>query len=485
MKQRPLACMRGSRLPLAVLILCLIQPLMDVSSYWTGFAGVNNIITLVLRLCVLVAVVAAGFYLSHRKWVYYVTVGVLLLLTVGHCVVCAYYGYQDLLGDVTNLIRIYHMPLITLAFVTFIRHDERCLAAVKQGMLGGFALIVLVELIATLTHTDPHTYANKGIGVLGWFTLPSAQSAILSMVVPIAVICVTERKKYHPAFVAVIGVFGFGALYFFATSLSYAALLGCAFGLALSCLVIKKTRGEKTGRAAAVFAAFGVAALLLVGVSPMTANDIKAAENARLKQEDILALVQADREEALEAGLSGTELEVASLKSAYEKYLPGVTGRFGLERTAEYYGYTTDVVNLSNTRLQKQSYSLMLLQDQPLARLFGLELYDLTHADVTYDAENDFHGIYYLCGGAGLVLMLAFVGYFLFRVVRALVLDFKGVFTFSAAGFGIAMICGLAHAYFTAGVLRRPNSNFYLGVIFAVIYILSERTVRKTEENEK
>ena len=128
---------------------------------------------------------------------------------------------------------------------------------------------------------------------------------------------------------------------------------------------------------------------------------------------------------------------------------------------------------------------LRFRKDQPLARLFGLELYDLTHADVTYDAENDFHGIYYLCGGAGLVLMLAFVGYFLFRVVRALVLDFKGVFTFSAAGFGIAMICGLAHAYFTAGVLRRPNSNFYLGVIFAVIYILSERTVRKTEENEK
>jgi len=217
----------------------------------------------------------------------------------------------------------------------------------------------------------------------------------------------------------------------------------------------------------------------------MTANNEKVAENARLKQEDILALVSADREQALADGLTGDELETASLKSAYEKYLPGVTGRFGLERTAEYYGYTTDVVNLSNTRLQKQSYNMMLLQDQPLARLFGLELHDLTYARITYDAENDFHGMYFLCGGVGLALMLAFVGYFLFRIVRALVLDFKGVFTFSAAGFGIAMICGLAHAYFTAGVLRRPNSNFYLGVIFAVIYILSGRKTRKIGENEE
>jgi len=485
MERKPLARDARSGLPLLVMVVCLIQPLMDIFSYWTSSAGVNNIITLILRLCLLVAVVTAGFCLSERKWIYYATVGGLLLLTVGHCAVCAYYGYQDLLGDVTNLVRIYHMPLITLSFATFIRRDERCLTAVKRGMLGAFGLIILVEILATLTHTDPHTYANKGIGVLGWFTLPSAQSSILSMVIPVAILCVAEWKKFHPIFTAGIGIAGFGVLYLFATRLSYAALLGCAFGLAVSCLIIKLTRREHSGRAAVVFAALGIVALLLAGGSPMTANNEKVAENARLKQEDILALVSADREQALADGLTGDELETASLKSAYEKYLPGVTGRFGLERTAEYYGYTTDVVNLSNTRLQKQSYNMMLLQDQPLARLFGLELHDLTYARITYDAENDFHGMYFLCGGVGLALMLAFVGYFLFRIVRALVLDFKGVFTFSAAGFGIAMICGLAHAYFTAGVLRRPNSNFYLGVIFAVIYILSGRKTRKIGENEE
>ena len=120
-----------------------------------------------------------------------------------------------------------------------------------------------------------------------------------------------------------------------------------------------------------------------------------------------------------------------------------------------------------------------------MARLFGLELYDLTYDDITYDAENDFHGVYYLCGWAGLILVIAFIGYFLVRIVYALVKDFKGCFTISAAGFGIALICGLAHAYFTAGVLRRPNSNFYLAVILAAVYIMSTVKSNHKEQKEK
>lgn len=484
MDRKPFARAIQSRLPLLVFILCMIQPVMDVLSYWLDVAGADNTITLLLRLLVLVATVLAGFVLSRRKWIYFLLCGVLILLAAGHAAVCLYYGYQDPVGDLTNQVRIYQMPLTVLSFITFFRRDEKCLNAVKWGFLGSFGVMVVVELLATVTQTDPHTYANKGIGVLGWFLTTSAQSAILSMVIPVAILCVLEWKQHHPLFSAGIGVLGLGVLYLFATRLTYAALLGCAFGLAASCLLIKVLHKKPYGKTAAVFAALGIVAVLLTGLSPMAANNEKVAENAALKQEDILQLVAQDRAAAEAEGLTGTELETAALKSAYEKYLPGVTGRFGLERTAEYYGYTTDVVNLSNTRLQKQSYSLMLLQDQPLSRVFGLELHDLTYDDVTYDAENDFHGIYFLCGGVGLALMIAFIGFFLLRIAVVLVKDFKAYFTLPAAAFGIALICGLAHAYFTAGVLRRPNSNFYLGVLLAAVYVLSAAggTKRDTEE---
>lgn len=473
MKQNSLARVLQPRLPRLVLILCLIQPVMDVLSYWMDKAGMDNTVTLLLRLCVLALIVLTGACLSRRRWIYMAAAGVLVLLTGTHVAVCLYYGYQDPIADLTNLVRIYQLPLTTLAFITYFRCDQRSLDAAKLGFLGCLAIIVAVELLATVTATDPHTYANKGVGVLGWFMTPNVQSSILSMIVPVAIVCVLERKKLHPLWTAGAGLVGFGVLYLFATRLSYAALLGCAFGLAVSCVIIKLVRKEQAGRAAAIFAVLGLAAILLAGVSPMEANNRMVAENAERKQADILTLVEQDTEAAQAMGLTGQELQTAALKSAYEKYIPGVVGRFGLERTAEYYSYTTHVSDLSNTRLQRQSYNLMLMEDQPLARWFGLELGDLTYDGATYDAENDFHGIYFLCGLAGLVLMIVFVACFLVRIVIALVKDFKGRFTLSAAGFGIALICGLAHAYFTAGVLRRPNSNFYLAVILAAVYALT------------
>lgn len=481
MKQNALARRLQPQLPRMVLVLCLLQPVMDVLSYWVETAGMDNRITLVLRLAMLAFIVASGFLMARRKWIYGAVIGVLVLLTIGHSAVCWYYGYQDPVHDLTNLMRIYQLPLVTMAFITLLKRNERCLDALKQGFLGSLGIIILVELLATVTATDPHTYANKAIGILGWFLTPSAQSAIVSMIVPVAIVCVLERKAFKPGYAAGIGLVGLAVLYLFATRLSYAALLGCAFGLAGSCLILKLVKKAPAGKAAAAFAVLGLAALLLVNVSPMQANNDKVAENARLKQEDILALVEADTAEAQAAGLTGDALKTAGLKSTYEKYLPGVTGRFGLERTAEYYDYTTRVSDLSNTRLQKQSYNLLLLEEQPLARWFGLELNDLIYDGVTYDAENDFHGIYFLCGGVGLLLLIAFIGWFLIRIVRALVKDFKGSFTITAAGFGIALICGLAHAYFTAGVLRRPNSNFYLAVILAAVYVL---TVVKPKSKE-
>lgn len=479
MQERSLNSILQRHLPNIVLILCLMQPILDVLSYWLVHSGVGNTFSLLLRFCVLAFLVLSGFLLSERKWVYLVTAGVLLLLTAGHVLVCVHYGYDAPFSDLTNLIRIYQFPLTGLVFVTYLRRNEECLQAVERGFLGNLGIIFLVGILATVTGTDPHTYANKGVGMLGWFMTPSAQSAILSMLVPVAVVFVAERKKLRPGYVAGVGAIGFGVLYLFATRLSYAALLGCAFCLAAVCLVLKKMKKIHSGRAAAVFAAFGVAAILLAGVSPMKMNNEKVAANAVLKQQDIDAMVAADRLAAEAEGLTGEELELAALRSAYEKYLPGVTGRFGLERAAEYYGYSTDMNEICNARLQKRAYCTFMMEEQPLARIFGLELTDMTFDAATYDAENDVHGVYFLCGWVGLVLLLCLLLILALWILRALVRDFKSFFTLKTAGFGIALVCGLAHAYFTAGVLRRPNSNFYLAVIAAVLYCLAETNLKR------
>ena len=41
------------RLPLFVLLLCIVQPVMDVAGYWQQTFGISNAVTMVLRMVLL------------------------------------------------------------------------------------------------------------------------------------------------------------------------------------------------------------------------------------------------------------------------------------------------------------------------------------------------------------------------------------------------------------------------------------------------
>jgi hypothetical protein len=102
----------------------------------------------------------------------------------------------------------------------------------------------------------------------------------------------------------------------------------------------------------------------------------------------------------------------------------------------------------------------------------------------TYDAENDLHGIYFLCGWVGLRMLFAVLLFLAACILVPLFRKFREKFSISVAGFGAALVCGLAHAYFTAGVLRRPNSSFYLACILAVLFCEMRAAAVKREKDE-
>ena len=462
-------------LPRAVLCLCLVQPLMDVLSYWLDVFKVGNTLTLALRMALLAAITAGGFFLSRRKGAYLALAGVLAVYAGLHCFFCLQRGYADPVGDITNLIRICQLPLTTFAFVTFFRREPGCRDAARRGFLWAMLAVLAVELLSVVTGTNPYTYPNKSVGILGWFYFANAQSAILSMIVPVSIAyCMEKCEKRRLLFLAVT-VAGFGMLYAFATRLAFASLVGCALMFCAAAAILWKLREKKLLFPLLTFALCTLIAVAALPLSPMAENARRTDATGAQKAADIAALVAADRAAAEAAGLSGDALELASLQSAYEKYLPGPTGRFGLERTAKAYAYSARVEDLNDLRREKLTYCRMLLEDSPLsARIFGLELAEMTWDGIVYDVENDFHGICYLCGYAGLALLIAFLLCIFAGAARALITDFPAVFNEANVGWAAAFCCGIAHAYFTAGVLRRPNTTFFLGVVLAGLWICTD-----------
>lgn len=242
MKQVSVSDRLAARLPQIVLILCLIQPCLDVVSFWLTQAGFANTITLLLRLALLGGMVLLGFLLSQRRRYYYLLAGVLLLYTAAHALACIRKGYQDPVSDLTNLIRIYQLPLTTLAFITYLRREPKCLAAIQRSFFLCLLLIAAVEVVSAVTNTNPYTYPNKSVGLLGWFYFANSQSAILSVLVPVAIVYSAEKSRCSPIVVFLISFLSLGMLYFFATRLAFAALLSTGAGLVLTFLILKRTQ---------------------------------------------------------------------------------------------------------------------------------------------------------------------------------------------------------------------------------------------------
>ena len=71
-------------LPKFLMILLILQPLMDILSFWTDRLGMSNTITLLLRFAVFAVVCVRGFVTSSRKKVYGIAIaGLGMLATTG------------------------------------------------------------------------------------------------------------------------------------------------------------------------------------------------------------------------------------------------------------------------------------------------------------------------------------------------------------------------------------------------------------------
>lgn len=450
-------------LPQWIVILFVAQPVMDVLSYWLDVWGWGNTVSLLLRFLVLAGTTLLGFGLSRNKKAYLLLCAALALLAAGHIWACAAVGYADPIYDLTNFVRVAQIPLFVFCFVTFLRESgEAGYRAVERGFAANFALIVAVELLSAATGTNPYTYADKEIGLLGWFNIPSPQSAILSALVPVFLMLVIRRRR--ALWTAAAVTVSFGVLYLFSTRLTYFAIFVCAAGLILVLLLSRRW----DSRTAVVLLAGAVICGAGFFVSPMYRNQAEHQEIVREKQQradELIAQAEA------EYGTTAEQSPELCLLPVYEEHLGGLVDRFGAQRVMREYDYSRDAERLSGWREMKITYCRLLMQDTGWpAVLFGMELSDMVWDGETYDVENDFHGVFFLYGAAGLAAFALFLLYFAWLIVSAMARDFSRYVTLEAGAFGISLCLLLVHVYCTAGVLRRPNASFYLSVVLAVIY---------------
>ncbi|MBP3633482.1 MAG: O-antigen ligase family protein [Oscillospiraceae bacterium] len=458
------------KLPWYVFALVLFQPVLDCISFWLTRLELGNSLTLVLRLGVLAVTALLGFVLSRRKWVYAVAAAVCIAIAAGH--VYALYDYgapASIVSDLTNYIRVVQLPVMTLCLITFLRENEDSYAKLRLGMVGSLVIILLVTVLASVTGTEPHTYVD-GKGYIGWFNTTNAQSNILCLVVPTALVWVYEKKGTDSVWFWLTALLGFGAMFLLGTRLALFAMVAAGFGLGLSLTLI----APKLWKRGLCFILAAVVFVLLLPWSPMNSHQ-GTFDNVQSNRQTIAD----NRLEAYGLSKDATAEEKAAcpeaLHDTYYYHAYDFVKIFGMEQTLEHYHYSSNVAEITAQRPKKLLFGSMLMENSPAsAKLFGVELQRFTVGRNNYDVENDLHGIWFLYGAVGLGALLVFLAYFVLLVIRALCKDAKTYFTMDAAGWGVGLVCCMMHVYLTAGVLRRPNSSFYLAAALAAVYYLTK-----------
>lgn len=469
------------KLPLIAFLLFALQIPMDVLSFWMGKLGMSNLLTLALRMGVLGVTLLAGFLASRNRRVWWIMAGVLGFIGVGHIWAVYDHGCSSIFTDLTNYVRVIQMPLLAVCLICFMKENEKCYDAMKWGLATCLWLTFLVQILAIVTGTEPHTYKD-GSGYIGWFNNTNSQSSNLCMLAPVTIALVYKKwgMKSVPFWLTLVG--SVVAMFFLSTRLAYLGLVITLLGLGISVLILN----WRDWKRAIIFILIAVLFVGLIPISPMVTH--QAAYES----------VQTDRQEGIDQSLKETtppatnaptatltdptepptaeELEaqkIEKLRWIYEFYIPDFVEIFGLEQTMEMFNYTSNIYELTMLRPKKLKFAQLLMENSPAsARFFGLELSRFTVGNNIYDVENDLHGIYYLYGLVGLVAMLAFLLYFVGLVIWALLKKFTRYFTWDAAGWGIAFLLVAPHIYCTAGVLRRPSASIYLSAALAAIYYL-------------
>lgn len=509
-----------ARLPAVVLVLLIIQPVLDVFSYFLMQIGSNGISTL-LRLALLGAVALLGFYLSPAKRLYLIFYGAVVLFWGLHMFNCFRLGYRSPFEDTSNFLRVLNFPVLTTALITVVKQGPAFRKSVYLGCAINFGEVLLFTALPWLLGTPIYTYSALELGVMGWFGVPNAQCVIIVLLMPFLIYWAYNTGKYW-LFLVCVTVSG-TLLFFTGTKFTFYSIL-IVYAAFIFLFVLRK--GKKSLRFILPLFVLLMTVVLLRDISPMQQRESRSADtrgNYTSKLDEALESSGADSETilALKTGAAnayswkGLEKNRKSLLLAYtdpESYggiLSDLNERFGVYRVMEQYDYTVNPAILSDFRIQKQNFSELVWAEKDfLTHLLGFEYSEVLAGESNYDPENDFPAIFYMCGYVGFTLYMGFFLYFLFIVLKAMAAEihrcwtkepkatFKTALVATGKGFrnfmtietgvvGMAFLLALIAGQISGNVLRRPNVTIYIAVIAAYLhYLMKDFPARKWEKEE-
>lgn len=474
-------------------ILIMAQPILDIIAYFQQ----DNVIGSTagyLRLVVMVILPIMVLFKTKKKKSFLAWLAVIGIYCVLHIANCFRVGYISIFQDVAYMARVIQMPVITISLIYYFEEDH---AAVNHQIEKSFyfnsVLIFVSVIIAFLTGTGEYTYVLYDAGLKGWFQNANGQSIILASLIPFMLSYSLKKKKF--IFLLLTSVFSWFILISNGTKVDYYAIFiifgGYFIYLIFEYWVIRKENKKLNLPALCLFALLMVISVVGYDYTPRAKVDLgntTAREDENVEMNEALSSIQNSGESmTIEEMMADPEIKDELLTYLTPKLPSIMVDRFGAERVlVEGYGYIPDAYMLADTRANKVRFAQMLWSDSDmLTRLVGFEysnVIDYVGNEGTYDLENDYPALFYYYGYLGCGLYLLFLGYFVFRLARKVIFDFKN--SVNLFNFSLLLVFGiqLFAAQLSGAILRRPNVSIYLSIVLMLIYFQTDHWKKVKED---
>lgn len=464
----------------ALALIIIIQPILDVFSYFAGKAGVTAITT-GIRFVMLVAVSLFGFIISDSKKSYGMLYAVLTAFWIIHAANSLRLGYNDPAGDFAEYLKLIQMPLWTFTFITIFKQRRDIVSNAVDLLALNFMIIVAVIIFSYIFQSPNYMYdfQDRGIqiGLLGWFGAHNTQSAIVSILVA-PLLLWAYRKESFPLFCLTAAI-GFGLLYFTGTRFAYYSAIIIAAAFIVLLVICERNHFY------CIPLLIGIALLvLLMPFSPMSKRQQMSTDSFSIYQEKTDAIMGDDKDvdfskleeipdETLEK-ITRVYTEVYGVLGVHDNILLGdLIEKFGVEKVMAQYNYSTKATTLYDVRVKKINYCKLMMNEQDfMAKLFGFEYANVyvEGSNVVYAPENDYSSLPFFYGIAGTCGYVIFCFYFIFIGVRALIKDFFAFLNLEVGVAAVMAVILMLAAQYSGSVLRMPNATVYLSFALGIVY---------------
>lgn len=457
-------------------ILIMIQPILDICSYFAVEAGITTVTTM-LRFAIFGAVMLYAFALSNRKKVYFIFAGIVGLYWIIHVLICARDGYS-FVSDTNNLLRTLHMPALTIAFITLFKHANRYPENIGKCFSINYVIIAASIILSFIVNKPVYTYDRwidgiwAPVGIKGWFYTGNSQSCIIA-VMSLLALYDAYRKKNNLYFVGVMAL-SFVMLFFFGTRVTYISI----FLVALSFLVLILWNREK--RIVVPIALVLAIAVAIVGYPYSPNHEIRSSvNNSQMAWEEFIeenTPTQPTISEDPTQPITNTEKpEPPQNQTILGSNIEVLSARFGHDKVLALYGNDVSALELMDNRQAKVNFGKLLMAENDIwIRLFGCEYQDFDYNGGTYDPESDFSALYFFHGYVGIALYIGFVIYFALLLLKDILMSLKKL-PAEKVLVALSLVLAFGVAQLSANVLRRPNVSIYISLLLAYAYYICKK----------